>query len=143
MQVKVSMKRPVISTAIILLGTGLLSACAGSLPPLFTSKQPVPLAIAEPLLNRAEKAYIRHEYADAVEIWQGLANKGNATAQFRMGVLFTNGEITRKRKCCWAAATPGGMVREIVVQRECGATSTPPNIGSAGLPVPTTRLSSA
>ncbi|MBT8001951.1 MAG: hypothetical protein HN578_03435, partial [Rhodospirillales bacterium] len=86
------MKFPVIVASVLILG-----ACASPVPPSTTEakKAPnsfasVPLSVAEPLLRTAEKAYIRHEYADAVEIWQDLANKGNATAQFRMGFLFTN-----------------------------------------------------
>jgi uncharacterized protein len=76
-----------------------LGACAGSTPPSTkeAKKASVPLEIAEPLLRKAEKAYIRHDYTDAVEIWQDLATKGNAAAQFRMGFLFTSGEITRPR----------------------------------------------
>ena len=80
------MKFPVITASVLLLG-----ACES--PPAPS----VALSIAEPLLRTAEKAYIQHNYADAVEIWQDLAIKGNATAQLRMGFLFTNGEIPRPR----------------------------------------------
>jgi uncharacterized protein len=88
------MKIPVIAATVLVLG-----ACASPTPPstIGAKKATVPLELAEPLLQLAEKAYIRHDYASAVEIWQDLATKGNATAQFRMGFLFTNGEITRPR----------------------------------------------
>ncbi len=37
-------------------------------------------------------AYLSQDYATALEIWQPLAEDGDAAAQFNLGVMYANGE---------------------------------------------------
>ena len=55
-----------------------------------------PLIESERLTSRGEEAAKRGDFQTAFEAWQPLAERGDADAQFRLGVLFDRGLGTRE-----------------------------------------------
>lgn len=55
-----------------------------------------PLVESERLASRGEKAAKRDDFATAIEAWRPLAERGDADAQFRLGVLHERGLGTRE-----------------------------------------------
>jgi TPR repeat protein len=52
----------------------------------------VEAAVAQGVLEEGNEAYRQHDYAKAAELWRGLADKGDADAQYRLGTLYVEGK---------------------------------------------------
>ena len=52
--------------------------------------------IQEAHFERGLKAYNKKDYAAALTAWEPLAEKGMTDAQFKLGVLYANGQGVRK-----------------------------------------------
>ncbi|HXX84168.1 MAG TPA: tetratricopeptide repeat protein [Casimicrobiaceae bacterium] len=52
----------------------------------------VEAAAADGALEEGSEAYRQQDYAKAAELWRGLADKGDAEAQYRLGTLYAEGK---------------------------------------------------
>ena len=62
--------------------------------------------------EKGQDAYVRGDYAAALNEWRPLAGQGDAEAQFRLGVMYFNGrgvalDIAEALKWLWKAADQG------------------------------------
>jgi hypothetical protein len=58
----------------------------------FSHEESKPILIPKTLFEQASDAYNKRQYAVAFDIWKSLADQGDATSQWHIGLMYENGQ---------------------------------------------------